>query len=300
VRAEALARTTDPRALGGIARHAKHEATAAAAVSRLEDRDELIEVAQNAEHKDVALAAFDKLLAPAPDLALLRTIETKTGQKAVAKRARAIIGEAEAAEAARLAAIEDRRKRAALLCDAAERASSLADADAIRAEVARVSTAWTAENVDDAAARERFEAAVARAQATIDAREREAAEAAELARSVPKPSPRARHSASASKRWTATMYWRNLFRSRKSGDHLRHWSGMARRPPAWLSASPVQWLRAGSGTSWVPCWPRHERRTRRWCWKPKACCRPLFRAMQARLWPGGRRSAARRAATHIR
>jgi hypothetical protein len=182
VRAEALARTTDPRALGSIARSAKHEATAAAAVGRLDDRDELIDVAQTAEHKDVALVAFEKLLAPAPDLALLRSIETKTTQKAVAKRARAIVQETEAAEAARLAAIEERRKRAAALCDAAERVSSLGDAGAIRTELARLSGAWTAEDVADVTARERFAAAQALAQETIDAREREAAEAAEFAR----------------------------------------------------------------------------------------------------------------------
>lgn len=182
IRAEALKRTTDPRALGGIARHAKHEATAAAAVARLDDRDELIDVAQNAEHKDVALAAFEKLLTPAPDLALLRTIEARSSQKAVAKRARGIIQDAEAAEAARLAAIEERRRRQSALCDTADRIATLADAAAIRAELARLSDAWTAEDEVDDAARERFTSARSRAEAAIDAREREAAEAAERAR----------------------------------------------------------------------------------------------------------------------
>jgi len=182
VRAEALKRTTDPRGLGGVARHAKHEATAIAAVAQLDDRDELIEVAQNAEHKDVALAAFEKLLTPAPDLALLRTIETRTSQKAVAKRARGIIADAEAAEAARLAAIEERRRRQSALCDSVERLATLSDAAAIRAELARLSEAWTTEDVTDEPARERFAAARTQAEAAIDAREREAAEAAERAR----------------------------------------------------------------------------------------------------------------------
>jgi hypothetical protein len=90
--------------------------------------------------------------------------------------------EAEAAEAARLAAIEDRRRREAALCESTERLSSLTDPAAIRTELARLSTEWTAENVIDAAARDRFAAAETRAQATIEAREHEAAEAAEFSR----------------------------------------------------------------------------------------------------------------------
>ena len=104
VRAEALARTTDERALGGIARHAKHEGTAAAALARLNDQESLVEIAQNSEHKDVALAAFERIAGASPDLALVRSIEARTQQKSVARRARQIIQEAEAAEAARLAA----------------------------------------------------------------------------------------------------------------------------------------------------------------------------------------------------
>ncbi len=181
VRAEALARTTDARALSGIARHAKHEATAATALARLTDRDELIEVAQGAEHKDVALGAFERLLDPAPDLELVRAIETRTTQKAVARRARTIIQEAEATLAARLAEEEERRQRESGACEAMERVTDVSDPVAARAEAARLSESFAALAVADPAVRERFAAAAARVAAAITAREREIAEAAELA-----------------------------------------------------------------------------------------------------------------------
>jgi hypothetical protein len=182
VRAEALARTTDPRGLGSIARHAKHEATAAAALERLTARDDLIEVALNAEHKDVALRAFERLLEPDVDLALVRTIETRTSQKAVARRARGIIQDAEAAEAARLAAEEERRRRETAACEAVEQLTDVGDPDAARAELGRLSLAFDALAVADAALRGRFDAARARVDAAIAQREREIREAAELAR----------------------------------------------------------------------------------------------------------------------
>jgi hypothetical protein len=58
VRGIALARLTDERALGGVARRAKVESTALAAVARLGAADELLATALNSEHRDVALAAF--------------------------------------------------------------------------------------------------------------------------------------------------------------------------------------------------------------------------------------------------
>ena len=182
VRAEALARTTDARALGSIARHAKHEATATAALDRLGDRDELIDVAQNAVHKDVALRAFERVLEPTPDLALVRTIEARTEQKAVARRARTIIQDAEAAEAARLVAEEERRRRESNACEAVERLTDVSDPDAARAELAHLSQAFEALAVADAAVRDRFQAATSRVDAAIVARVRELREAAELGR----------------------------------------------------------------------------------------------------------------------
>ncbi|HXT69053.1 MAG TPA: DUF349 domain-containing protein [Vicinamibacterales bacterium] len=194
VRTEALSRTTDERALAGVAKHAKHESTAAAAAARVNDRDALIEIAQTSEHKDVAAAAFERLVsleggvqgAPpimeAADLALMRAIETRTTHKSVARRARAIIQEAEAAEAARLAAEEERRRREASLCDAVDGLASVIDPAATRAELSRLSAAWTALNVTDQASLDRFAAGSRRVEAAIATRERDIREAEDLAR----------------------------------------------------------------------------------------------------------------------
>jgi hypothetical protein len=181
--ADALARTTDQRALSSVARHATHEAIAFAALDRVTDAEELVEVALHADHRDVALRAFDRLVSPAPDLALLRSIETRAQQKAVSKRARALIQDIEAAEAARRAAEEERLRQQAALCASLEQLSTLAaDVSLLRAELDRLSDAWQTLDVTDAAVRDRFAAAVVEAQAAIARREREAEEAAERAR----------------------------------------------------------------------------------------------------------------------
>src|SRR6185436_19311863 len=91
----ALAKLTDERALGGVARHAKVESTALAAAARLTSADELLSTVLNSEHRDVALAAFDRLVnvepAPGSDVAFLKTIEARTQQKAVARRAKTML-----------------------------------------------------------------------------------------------------------------------------------------------------------------------------------------------------------------
>jgi len=182
VRAEALARLTDARALGAVARHARHEATATAALARVSDAETLLDIALNAEHKDVAVAAFDRVASSAPDLAQLRSIETRAQQKAVSKRARTMIQDIETAEAARRAAEEDRRRREASLCDAVEKIAGIADAVSAREELTRVTDAWRALEQAAPASADRFAQGVRDAESAIAKREREVEEAAELAR----------------------------------------------------------------------------------------------------------------------
>jgi len=182
VRTEALARTTDARALSSVARHAKHEATAMAALDRLTETDDLTEVALNAENKDVALRAFERLIVPTADLALVRTIEAKTTQKVVTRRARTIIQEAEAAEVARLAAIEERRRREAAVCESVEALASATDATVATSELRRLTDTFAGLSDVEPASRDRFAAATGRVDATIATLERAALEAAELAR----------------------------------------------------------------------------------------------------------------------
>jgi hypothetical protein len=182
VRADALSRLTDERALGSVARQAKREATAAAALARLTDRGELIEVALHGTHADVALAAFDRLAALGLALAELRQLETQSHQKAVGRKARLQIQEREQAEAARAAALDERRRRESALCDAVEQVASLTDLAAAYTELTRVVEAWGAMGVEDASLTERFERGRTAAETSIARREREAAEAADLRR----------------------------------------------------------------------------------------------------------------------
>ena len=182
VRADALARISDERALSGIARQAKRDDTALEALSRLSNSEEILEVALHASSSDVAVAAFDRWSSTTTDIARLRTVETRAQQKAVARRARTVIHDLEAAETARLAALEERRRRESGMCDAVEQVASIADLSAAAAELARVTEAWSVLAVTDAALLERFDRGRTAAEQSITRREREAAEAADIRR----------------------------------------------------------------------------------------------------------------------
>ena len=184
VRVEALARIDDPRALGSIARHAKHEATALAALSRLTESKELLETALHSDHKDVALAAFERAIVPVSgDMTILRSIEARAQQKAVARRARTLIQEIETAEAARAAAVEARRRRVTSLIEAMGRlASQATDVERAEAELLTLVDAWQALDADgaeDGSAASEFEQARIAVVSAIAERRRQAEEAAE-------------------------------------------------------------------------------------------------------------------------
>lgn len=183
VRESALARLMDDRMVGAVARHAKVEAVALAAVARLTSSDELVDTILNSDHKDVALAAFDRVVdATNPDVAQLKMIEARTQQKAAAKRARTMLQAIEEAEAARRAAEEEQRRQEALLCDAVEGAVTIVDPDRSESDLARLETAWQALTAPSAAAAQRFAAGTAAVREQIAAKRRELEEAAEAAR----------------------------------------------------------------------------------------------------------------------
>ena len=182
IRGEALAQTQDERALSGIARLAKNEATALAALQRLTDAAELVDVAQNSEHREVALAAFERVIAPGVDVTLVRAIETRSQQKAVSRRARAVLQEIEAAEQSRRAAEEERRRRELAACEDVERLAEPSDVESARTALARLGQEWSSLDVTDAALLARFGRGVAGAEAAIMRREQEIEAAAEQAR----------------------------------------------------------------------------------------------------------------------
>ncbi len=185
VRESALARLTDERVLGAIARHAKVEAIAMSALGRVTSADELLDTVLNSDHKDVALAAFDRVVdAGAPDTAQLKSIEARSQQKAAAKRARAMLQAIEDAENKRRAAEEEKRRQETLLCDAVEGAAVIADPDRAETDLNRLEAAWQGIASPDRAAARRFAAGAAAIRARIvdKRREMEAAEEVERQR----------------------------------------------------------------------------------------------------------------------
>ncbi|MSO49175.1 MAG: DUF349 domain-containing protein [Acidobacteria bacterium] len=187
VREVALSRLSDERSLGGVARQAKGESTALAACARLTSADELLDTTLNSAHKDVALAAFDRLAATAAtplaeDAALLKTIESRSQQKAVARRAKTMLQAIEDAEAARRAAEEELRRQEALLCDTVEGLTDISDPDRTEADLTRISAAWQALSGPDAAAARRFASGEGATRARISQRRNEIEAAVEKAR----------------------------------------------------------------------------------------------------------------------
>jgi hypothetical protein len=185
VREIALANLTDARSLGAVARQAKVESTALAAAARLSSADELLATALNSEHREVALLAFDRVVQPelsGPDMALLKTIEARSKQKAVARRARTMRQAIEDEENARRIAEEERQNQEASLCAAVERLTQLADPDRIAADLARLGAAWESLASTDAAATQRFAAGADAARLHLDQRRNEIAAVLEEAR----------------------------------------------------------------------------------------------------------------------
>jgi hypothetical protein len=115
VRAAALGRVHDPKALSSIARHAADPQTALDAVARVGDLAELLNIALKTDHKDAGLAALEKSVdVSSPDIrGTLESVVNRAKNKAVAKRARAILQAMDEAEAARRAALEAWQQRLA-------------------------------------------------------------------------------------------------------------------------------------------------------------------------------------------
>ncbi len=148
VRAAALARIHEPKALGSVARHAADPATALeAAVARLTDLAELRQVALRTEHKDAGVAALERCVADAgmdedSVRELLDTVQTRAKSKAVSKRARAMLQSMQEAEAARRAALEQWQQRVASVVARVEAIAANPAAPNAERELADVQAEW--------------------------------------------------------------------------------------------------------------------------------------------------------------
>jgi len=125
----ALARLTDSRAVASVARQAEVDAVRHAALERVSDRDALLAIALNCDFKDTAVSAVERLSARAD----LETVANRARNKSAAKRARAIVREADdraAGEAAAIAA----RDAVAFATSAAESRTTASQSPAPTAE----------------------------------------------------------------------------------------------------------------------------------------------------------------------
>src|SRR5688500_10540414 len=124
VRAAALGRIHDPKLLSGVARQAGDPQTAADAVARIADGAEPLNIAVKTDHKDAGVSALERALeagGAGDDVrAVLDGVVNRAKNKAVARRARAIIQAMDEEEAARRAALEQWQQRVAGLVARAE------------------------------------------------------------------------------------------------------------------------------------------------------------------------------------
>lgn len=102
----ALSRLTGDKHLASVATRAGRVETAAAALARIVDPDALQAVALKAEERAIALGAFERLSGADLDRDALEVIARRSKQKAVARRARALLAELDAVDAAETPAEE--------------------------------------------------------------------------------------------------------------------------------------------------------------------------------------------------
>jgi len=139
----ALERVTESKAIGGVARHAEHEAVRLGALTRLNDRPELEAVATHTEHKDVGLAALERL-EPLLDAVALDGIALRAKNKVVARRAKAIVKERAAADAEVRAAAGAMARRRGQLTEALDSLGKTRDRARGLNELQRLEDEWRA------------------------------------------------------------------------------------------------------------------------------------------------------------
>jgi hypothetical protein len=119
VRTAALGRIHDVKLLSNVARQAADAQIALDAVARIADDGELLNIAVKTDHKDAGIAALERAAesaaAGADPREMLDSVANRAKNKAVSKRARAMMQAIEEAEAARRAALEAFQQRVAAI-----------------------------------------------------------------------------------------------------------------------------------------------------------------------------------------
>ena len=184
VRTAALGRVHDSRLLGNVARQAIHPQTALEAVARIADAAELLNVAVKTDHKDAGIAALERASETAGTRAeareMLDGVANRARNKAVARRARAMVQAIEEAEAAERAALEQWQQRVASTLARVEALGAAPVTADTRVQLADAEAEWLelaggASGVD-ADTNSRFGALVTEAHEAIERHERAEAE----------------------------------------------------------------------------------------------------------------------------
>src|SRR5258708_5458719 len=185
VRTDGVGRLTDVKSLSSVARNAADARTAALAAERVQDHAELLNIAARTDHKDAGVGALERAAAGAAvDRDTLDGIADRAKNKAVAKRARAMVQAIDDAAAARRAAIEQHQQRVAAAIARVEALAAPTTMPTMAGaghQLEEAERAWsellaTADHEISAAERGRFSAAVAAARAVLEREARERAE----------------------------------------------------------------------------------------------------------------------------
>ena len=172
----------DQRALGSVARRSEHASIREAALAALVDSAELAATASKSSFRETALGALERLTDPAA----IRGVAARSVNQAAARRARAMLraieeqeAAAAAAEAARMAAIEARRKAQREIIREIESVAAEAAQAGAAERLPALEARWREEGVDaDEALVSQFDAAFGSAREAL-ARESRAREARE-------------------------------------------------------------------------------------------------------------------------
>jgi hypothetical protein len=199
VRTAALGKIHDTKVLASVARHAVDAQIALAAAGRVTDQAELVAVATKTDHKDTGITALERAAESAASDAerreLLDGVAGRAKNKSVAKRARILVQEMDAAEAARKASHEEWQKRVGLVMTRLDAIASTPGTSDAEVQLDEAAEQWRglAETADETlpardtllARIEQFTTKLADARAAIEARTREEAERlADLARAA--------------------------------------------------------------------------------------------------------------------
>jgi hypothetical protein len=118
VRTAALGRIHDVRLLGSVARNAQDQQTAAEAAARIADHGELLNVASKTDHREAGLLALERAVEAGSGAGvdvreMLSGLADRAKNRAVGRRARALIQAMDEEAAARKAALEHWQQRVA-------------------------------------------------------------------------------------------------------------------------------------------------------------------------------------------